>query len=243
MYHVFCDDHKIPEDQRAPATPILINSFIATLAEGYTGDAISNYVCGVRAWHLLHGLPWLISKKETQTLLETASKTTPPSLKCKKRKPCTPDFILAIWNQLNLNDGADAMVYACLTTAFYTAAHLGEFTVKNLKAFDPTLHVKRTDIRIDRDQNGLKSTVFHLPSTKMAPSTGEDVSWSKQLGATNPEAALHHHLLINDPPLNTHIFAYWFKKMHRPLTKPEFLKRITKAAISAGLDPLQGHGI
>ena len=224
VYHVFCDDRKIPKDQHAPAAPILINSFIVTLAGGYTGDAISNYVCRVRTWLLLHGLPWLISEKKTQTLLEAASKTTPPSLKRKKQKLCTPDFILAIRNQLNLNDGADAVVYACLTTAFYTAAHLGEFTVKNLKAFDPTLHVKHTDIRIDTDQNGLKSTVFHLPSTKMAPSTGEDVSWSKQLGATDPEAALHHHLLINDPLLNTHIFAYQFKKMHHPLTKPEFLK-------------------
>jgi len=49
VYHVFCDDCKIPEDQHAPAAPILINSFIATLAGGYMGDAISNYVCGVRA--------------------------------------------------------------------------------------------------------------------------------------------------------------------------------------------------
>ena len=37
VYHVFCDDRKIPEDQRAPAAPILINSFIAMLGRGIHG--------------------------------------------------------------------------------------------------------------------------------------------------------------------------------------------------------------
>ena len=243
VYHIFCDDRRIPETQRAPAAPILIHSFIAALAGGYTGDAIANYVCAVRAWHLLHGLAWQMSDREVQTLLDAAAKTTPRTLRRKKQKPCTPDFILAIRTQLDLSLPVHAAVYACLTTTFYAAARLGEFTVKNLTAFDPNLHVKRSDVRVETDRNGLKSTIFHLPWTKVSANLGEDVSWSKQLGETDPEAALEHHLHINDPPVNTHLFSYQFKKSHRPLTKPEFLKHITQAARAAGLDPLQGHGI
>ena len=177
VYHIFCDDRQIPEDQHAPATPILIHSFIAALAGGNTGDAIANYICAVRAWHLLHGITWHMSDKETQTLLDAAVKTTPPSLKRKKRKPCTPDFILAIHAQLDLSLPVHAADYACLTMTFYAATRLGEFTVKNLTMFDPNTHIKRSNVQVETDHNGLKSTIFRLPWTKISTTSGEDVSW------------------------------------------------------------------
>ena len=40
-----------------------------------------------------------------------------------------------------------------------------------------------------------------------------------------------------------HLFAYCAKHTRCPLTKPKFLERVNEAARTAGLDPLQGHGI
>jgi len=113
-------------------------------------------------------------------------------------------------------------MYSCLTTTFYMAACLGEFTVPNLMAFNREAHIKPSDIRIEHDCNGLSSTVFHIPKTK-ASMHGEDVSWSKQLGNTNPEAALTHHLALNKPLADGHLFSYLKNSHFRPLTKTAFI--------------------
>jgi hypothetical protein len=136
-----------------------------------------------------------------------------------------------------------AAVLACLTTTFYAAARAGEFTVPKLSAFSPQLHVTLANVRVETDRNGLKSTVFHLPSTKASPVHGEDVSWSPQTGLTDPEAALEHHIQTNQPPQHGPLFAYHFRGNHRPLTKTKLIEVLAKAAREAGFDPRQGHGI
>ena len=112
----------------------------------------------------------------------------------------------------------------------------------NLTAFNPDTHIKPSDIRVEYDHNGLSSTVFHIPRTK-ASMHGEDVSWSKQSGDTDPEAAFVHHLALNKPPPNGHLFAYLKNSRFRPLMKTEFIWTVAAAARAAGLEPHQGHGI
>ena len=60
VYHVFCDARNVPEELRAPANQATITSFIVSLAGSYSGSTISNYIHGIRAWHVLHGLEWRI---------------------------------------------------------------------------------------------------------------------------------------------------------------------------------------
>ncbi|KAF9525830.1 hypothetical protein CPB83DRAFT_908917 [Crepidotus variabilis] len=243
VYHVFCDRKHLPEEQRAPVSQIVMASFIATIAGAYSGKSISNYVQGVRAWHILHGVEWKMKDDEIATMLKAADKATPSGARRPRRTPYTIDFIISIRNHLNLSDPLHAAVYACLTTTFYSAARLGEFTVPRLDAFDPDRHVKPSDVTTEVDRQGLKSTVFHLPTTKASPITGEDVSWSTQSGLTNPEVALAHHLQLNEPPPAGALFAYQYKGSHRPLTKPKMIQVLSNAAKAAGLDPRQGHGI
>lgn len=151
--------------------------------------------------------------------------------------------MLSIRNNLILADPLHAAVFACLTTTFYAAARTGEFTTKTLKDFHPSLHVKPSNIRVELDRNGLSSTIFTLPSTKSEPINGEEVSWCKQNGGTDPDSALNHHLNINTPPPNGPLFAYRSGTSFKPLTKAKFIKTLATAAKAAGLDPLQGHGI
>ena len=144
--------------------------------------------------------------------------------------------------QLDLSRPLHAAVYACLTTTFWAAARVGEFTVRRLADFDPVRHVTPANMRIDQDRQGLQSTVFRLPRTKTALQ-GEEVSWSRQHGVTDPEAALENHLVVNQPPNDSHLFAYRHINTWRPLTKSKFIDVLAKAARAAGLDPRQGHGI
>ena len=243
VYHVFCDMRNISEELRAPANQVTITSFIVSLAGSYSGSTISNYVNGVRAWHVLHGLEWRPNSLETDAALKGADRLAPPSSKRKKRQPYTVEFITNLRQQLNLEDHFDAAVFACLTTCFYAAARVGEFLVPRLDAFSPVSHITPINLRIDRDPNGLEVTVLHLPSTKAAPLEGEVVYWSSHPGPTDPYAALESHLRLNCPAQGDHLFAYQHKRQLRPLTKTAFIKRLASAARLAGLEPLQGHGI
>ena len=174
-------------------------------------------------------------------LLKAASTLTPASSKKKQWLPWTTKFILAILTQLQPTDPLHVAVEACLLTVFFTAAHLGEFTIPTLKGFDASRHVKPSDIFTDTDRNGLKSTGFHLPVTKLGGP--EDVLFLAQIGRIDLESALWRHLTINNPPTNGLLFAYVVNSSYHGLTKCKFLEVTTKAAKAAGLNPLQGHGI
>ena len=141
-WHIYCDSKDIPEVQCAPASPVLVTAFLATLASLFSNKTIQNYIYGVWAWHVLHGAPWDMNEDEVKTMLKATEKLTPESSRRKKQHPYTPNFITAVKHQLNLDTPLDTAVFACLTTCFYAAACLGEFTICRLDAFDPSLHVK-----------------------------------------------------------------------------------------------------
>lgn len=243
IFHVVCDRKQISEAERAPAHPAVVLAFLATVSGAYSGGTIRNYYYGLRAWHILHGCPWLLPHDVADSMLSAADRLSPPASRLGKRPPYTVDILLALRGQLSLLQPLDAAVWACLTSAFYAVARVGELTVRTLDGFDPTRHVKRSDVRTERDRNHLEETVLFIPSTKAAPVAGEDIFWAVQLGPTDPSAALASHLLINDLPLDAPLFAFRHAKGVRPLTRRAFIARLTSAARAVGIDPIQGHGI
>lgn len=98
------------------------------------------------------------------------------------------------------------------------------------------------DARVERDHNNLEMRVFRIPRTKTTRE-GEDVSFAHQNGPSDPNHAFLKHLWINNPPPGGALFAYRYKRGHRPLTKQKFIGHLAQAARAAGMDPLQGHGI
>jgi hypothetical protein len=243
IFHVFCDSKLISEDQRTPASRILISSFITEMVDHYAGKTVTNYVHGIHTWHILHGVPWeLGGDAEIDTLLKATASLTPASSKRTKCDPYTIALIISIQENLNLSNPLDAAVFACLTTTFFTCTSIGEFTVTHLDAFDGTQHVKPSNVSRAQDRQGLEMTSFHLPHMKTSIN-GEDVSWVRQAGPSDPEEALANHLRINEPPPDGALFAYHHKDSFQPLTKTCFLKRLTVATKASGSRPLQGHGI
>ena len=118
----------------------------------------------------------------------------------------------------------------------------GTSLVQRLDGFNPESHVSRTQLSYDQNREGQQVTVLHLPRTKVSPQ-GEDVCWAKQDGLMDPDTALAHHLEVNNPPQDGHLFAYCHKNGHRPLTKSKFLAELARAARAASLELLQGHSI
>ncbi|KAJ7648789.1 hypothetical protein DFH06DRAFT_1423530, partial [Mycena polygramma] len=117
-----------------------------------------------------------------------------------------------------------------------------EFTVRTLTSFDPSIHVKPSDVSDVVDRNNLQQTNFALPRTKSAPE-GESVYWAEQNGPTDPKSAFRNHLAVNSPPANHALFSYLHGSGRRPLTKSAFRKRIADAFKSADIPFIHVHGI
>ena len=66
VYHVYCDMQDIPEPLRCPASPLLIMAFISSCAGSYLGNALANYVAGLRAWHILHRQAWPLGEDQVK---------------------------------------------------------------------------------------------------------------------------------------------------------------------------------
>ncbi|KAG1889109.1 uncharacterized protein F5891DRAFT_965527 [Suillus fuscotomentosus] len=170
VYHVFCDARGVPENQRGLVSSLLLLSFIATCMGMYSGKTLENYLYGVRAWHVLHGLAWLGGSEEIMSALEGASCLAPPHSKRPKCHPFTLAIILRLRSALDLTVPLDVAVYACLVTSFFTLARLGELTVRSLSAFDPSLYTTVSDVCFTEDCHSLKVTIIRLPRSKMSPS-------------------------------------------------------------------------
>ncbi|KIJ05736.1 hypothetical protein PAXINDRAFT_93046, partial [Paxillus involutus ATCC 200175] len=207
-FHVFCDAKGIPDFQQAPAHSDLISVFIAYLAGSYSGKTISNYVCGVRAWHILHGQVWSLNDLEINALLLAAQRVSPATSRRKKRQPFTVGFISAVRRHLNLNNPLNTSAYSCLTSGFYSIARAGELTIPTLTSFDPKRHIKRSNVRMERDRNNIEIVVLHVPETK-TDQEGEDLSFLRQTpnDPTDPWVALNNHFAVNDPPLELPLFV------------------------------------
>jgi hypothetical protein len=243
VFHVFCDERNIPEDQRCPVDTRTILNFVSSCAGSYSGKTLANYVYAIKAWHTLHGQPWEICQDELKASLDGASECTPETSKRKKREPFSTDLILRIRAHLDLSKPLDAAVYACLTTAFYALCRLGELTVKALKSFEPDKHVKRSNTQMDvKDRHDFVVTNIFLPRTKTS-NVGQSVFWAQQDNPTDPRAALLNHFAVNNPEPNSHLFAWRHMKGMRPLTRTEFWKRVSGIVKQAGLGNLKGHGL
>lgn len=243
-FHVFCDSRNIAENMRAPVSDLILKSFVSRLAGIYSASAITNYVAAVRAWHIVHGVVWKVESLELDAVIKGAKLMAPPASSRQKREPITVEYIEKVYAHLSKTDPLDVAVFACLTSAFWATARLGEVTVKNLKAFDPKVHVERSDLKDKVDRRGLEVTTFHVPQTKASRAEGESLYWARQEGISDPEEALKRHLKMNNPPANFHLFGYADKKKRMvPLTKTTFLNRLTKAAKAAGLPRMHGHSI
>lgn len=230
VYHVWCDAENVPEESRAPAHTHTILTFISALSGGYAGDTIGNYVAGVRAWHILHGLAWTIDPAPYNAALKSAKSLEPPQARRSQRPPCLLSHLKTLHSELNLSTPLHAAVWACVTSLFYGMARSGELTVPNLKAFDGSLHPDISCIIPHQTRHGFAVTIIRLPSTKMSKkdgkSDGEEIFWAAQNDETDPAAALANHIRYNAPVPGEHLFSYTDVKGRRPLSKPKLMNTV-----------------
>ena len=224
VFHIFCDLRGIDKEHHAPVNLTVLLTFISTLAGSYGGSTIKNYVYGIRSWHILHGLKWFSRNDEIEALLKAAHKLSPRSSKRKEKPPWTIRDLTTFCEALDQNNPKDSAVLACLTTAFWGTARLGEVTVPKLNGFDPNLHIKPSDVQHNvKDRNNCEETIIFVPWTKTAREKGENIFWAKQDGPVDPQHTLQNHLKINSPKENDHLFSFKHANGYRPMMRSIFI--------------------
>ena len=78
-----------------------------------------------------------------------------------------------IYSGLSESNPLDVAVFACLASAFWATARLGELTVKNLATFDPKRHVKRVDVGRRWTDKASELQPCTSPRPKLAPLKGK----------------------------------------------------------------------
>ncbi|KAI6010289.1 hypothetical protein EDC04DRAFT_2871261 [Pisolithus marmoratus] len=214
VFHVFCNNNNIPDTACCPATADLILAFIASCAGSYAGSMVSNYVAGLKAWHTLHGQPWMVNPDTLKRCIEGAVKLTPLSAKHPQHAPFTPEIISLFRLHLQLNEPLDAAIFACM------------MTFQSTKTFCPSKHIMCTGF----------SERFDLPWTKMTTMSGkgESIQCAKQDGPADPFFALENHLVINPGQLSDHLFTW----KHR-----QFTSRISVLTKLYNLPNIKGHSL
>lgn len=148
VYNVWADANNLSDLARFPATNSVMIAFASACAGSYSGTTISGYISGIRAWHGVHSVGWAVNEDDIARIARGSKAHEPDSSRRRKRDPYTKELLALIRTQLDLAAPLDAAVWACITTAFYGVARLGELTVGKLETvFDPLLHVSRSGVR------------------------------------------------------------------------------------------------
>ncbi|KAI0634014.1 hypothetical protein C8Q77DRAFT_1055296 [Trametes polyzona] len=241
-YHVFCDIRDVPEADRAPASEELVLSFIVALAGSYSASAIENYLAGLKAWHIIHGVDWIAESQRIKAAIAGAGQLAPESSKKSKREPVTLETLGRLRGTLNISKPLDTAVWACACVAFFSLARLGELTVKNQKAFQAGANPTRESIREEEHRDGSRVTVIHIPRTKASPE-GEDISFARSDHEADAHAALQNHLRVNALRPSCPLFAYRKQPSNAvvPLTKTAMMKRLKATSASVDIGDLAGH--
>ncbi|KAG1860251.1 hypothetical protein DFJ58DRAFT_657971 [Suillus subalutaceus] len=77
VFHVFCDERAIPEDQHCPIDMHTLLNFVASCAGSYSGKMLVNYLYAIKVWHMLYGQPWIVQQDELKASLDGAIELMP----------------------------------------------------------------------------------------------------------------------------------------------------------------------
>lgn len=242
-FHRFCDDNRIPQDQRLPASEPLLCAFAVSLATHVAGSSATGVFSGLKAWHMLNNTQWCGSAR-LQVFLRGVAALAPKSSSRDPRQPVTLDMIRMLFEELDLRDPLDVVIFAVATVAFWGLCRLGELLGTARTRYSPNELPSRRALEPAFTQAG--SRELSLPRTKTSQVHGQKVILLRQAYEVDPIRALERHLATNnDIQEGEHLFAYQTvingKQTHRNLTKEVFLNRCNAIWSKHGITRITGH--
>ncbi|TFK59111.1 hypothetical protein BDN72DRAFT_725460, partial [Pluteus cervinus] len=246
-FNQFCDRHNISEEDRMPASHILLVAFVADHQGQVSGKTIKLWLSSIRAWHEVNHADWNGEDRWVQFARTSANKLGTHHRR-PQRGPITIQHLHTIRNNLDLSSPKGAAYWAITLTAFWGCRRLGELTTPSLSNFDPLQHVARsTHLKFKTLPDGTTSVSFLVPWTKTKKQEGGRVVLTGRDDDLCPVTAIRNHLKINNSaPLTSHLFSYCNNSRLHTFSlpaKPPFLDFLTKTVQSNCNDTVFGHSL
>jgi hypothetical protein len=263
-FHLFCDIFDVPEQDRLPASVILLHSFAlwaatdadittATVAfainpvpsEPVATETVKKYLTAVRAWHIIQGWPPPYSDTDLVQIkfsLRGLARMSTMNRRRPLRPPMTIPLLHLIRSNLDVDSSFDASVWATCTCCFFGLMRLGEATSRVRASFDPNTHATRAAVSVSQDAAGIYYARIDLPAAKTAaPGQVQSVFLAHQ-EQCSPVAALLNMFHVTPAELTDPLFSW--KDIHntiRPLTRSAVLKRLNTILVPRGFGTSFGH--
>ncbi|RXW24365.1 hypothetical protein EST38_g1487 [Candolleomyces aberdarensis] len=117
----FCDEHRIREEQRMPASYALLSAFVGTYKGRVAGSTVRGWMSGLHAWHLINHVPWHGDDKWVELAHSAANKEGAAH----KQAPCSPisiKYLTVLKAHLDLSNPFHATVWAVATITFFSTS-------------------------------------------------------------------------------------------------------------------------
>jgi len=242
-FQQFCDAWKISEEDRMPASPALLTSFVAHCSGLYAGNTIHSWISGIRSWHVLNQAEWH-GDCEWVNLARVAANKSGVNHKRAPRAPVSLEHLRVLRQQLDISLPFHAAVWATALTTFFGCRRLGETTIKSHSTFNTAYHATRSSpIRFTTQSDGSSSATIRIPWTKTTREEGASIIITARGDELCPVDALRNHLMVNkNAPTSSSLFAYqqadggWTHML-----RDTFLKMVNGIWLSTSLDHVSGH--
>lgn len=219
-----------------PALEHVLVTYACALAGEVGKSTARNYLCGIRAWHIINGADW-----NTSVRLELAMKAVgvlapegkPP------RPPISREMIELLVRELDLSDPVEACVAGTACVAFWTQSRLGELLSPFANKWDRIRTLRRCHVGDSLTAQGTRK--LHYPWTKTKGTQGDVSFINRQQGLTDPVFALEHHLVINEVPIDLPLFSFKVPSGWMCLTKKRLLMICNNIWERHGIPRLTGH--
>ena len=228
-----------------PASESVLCHFVSYLAhQNLKHKTIKVYLSAIRFLHIMEGAedPFQPSRLRLQYVLRGIKRAEAQrSGSGKERLPISSNIlrkIKAVWEG-SASDPDTVMLWAACCLAFFGFLRAGEMTVPSDAAYDPSVHLNRSDIAVD---NPSRPTVMRvtIKQSKTDPfRRGVNLFLGRTSSDLCPIVAMLNYLLVRGPQEGP-LFKY---KDGRYLTRQRFVVAVREALERAGLEQAKycGH--
>ncbi|KAG1777534.1 hypothetical protein EV702DRAFT_265422 [Suillus placidus] len=228
-FNHFCDRLSIPEQDRMPASEVLLSIFIADAAGSISRRTADNWLAGLRFWHVINGAQWHGERSECLRHVQRGlHHLAPPDLNPEHPPPITLESLIQLHQGLDHSNTFDTAVLAIACLVFWCGCRLEELVIPASDSSDMTKHVTRSVLPIvTQESNNVRHSTFHIPWTKTTGDNGADINVTSRDHLTCPHASLFRHLEANfNIPSHAPLFSFQTPTgAWTSMTEQWFLKR------------------
>jgi hypothetical protein len=230
----FARNAGIPDGCVFPVEETVLCAWLVTMHGVNAGSTAENALAGVRAEHILAGLPFPDSERVVR-ILKSIERGRPKSSRRPRRPHVTLDMLRCLVDSLPNPSPFHAAVIACALAAFWGQFRLGKLLPTLQQVFNPRYYPTRA--AWSASQNG--SIV--IPWTKTNPD-GATIRLPPQLSRTCAVMAMTRYTRSHPAPADAPLFSYKNPRGERvALTKRAFLNAVVPIWTRHDFPRISGH--